>query len=389
MFCGDARGGAEDATEAPPAEERVGWRVEEARVRFVYYDQQGFGYQSQAGPGPAGSEALRVYEPMFYVRARQNEKVEHTLTVPIDVITSASTDAVDVTTSASRHNEAGTIQLDTRVDTTTDDELKFTYGGHGEEWFASVFGGVGYTRELAQDNATVSVRVDGSFDWFKPYGHRPGGVAPPGNRFDHRGNVGGSLEVSQILNPTTWVKAGYGAAWQKGDLFTPWNSVPTLCNPDVTFCLTRVRERFPRTRLRQSISGLLAHYAPRTRTTMRVSYRFYFDDYDVRAHTLLGEIYQSLGERILLNAHYRVHHQTAVFFWTNNLRLDQLNPVDPRTADSDLAQFWAHEWGVKLQFHLAPPGRTRQHELDVYFKRYTRTNNLTVNVGSVGYGYNY
>ena len=52
---------------------------------------------------------------MFYLRVRQNSKVEHTVTLPIDVITSASTDAIDATTSASRHNEAGTLQVETRT----------------------------------------------------------------------------------------------------------------------------------------------------------------------------------------------------------------------------------------------------------------------------------
>jgi hypothetical protein len=88
------------------------------------------------------------------------------------------------------------------------------------------------------------------------------------------------------------------------------------------------------------------------------------------------------------NAHYRAHHQTAVYFWTNNLGL----PLDlsaPRTADSDLAQFWAHEFGVKVLFHLTPPGRTHQHDMDVYYNRYTRTNDLTVDVISIGYGYNF
>ena len=382
LFCGDAHGGAEDAPEE-------GWRVEEAHVRFNYFDQRGFGYQSQAGPGPAGSERLRVYEPMFYVRARQNSKVTHTVILPIDVITSASTDAIDATTSASRHNEAGTLQIDTRVKATDDDTISFVYGGHVEEWFRSVFGGFGYTRDLAQDNATISARIDGSFDWFKPYGPWPGGVFPPGNRFDFRGGLSGNVEVSQILSPTTWVKAGYGITWRKGDLLTPWNSVPFLCDPDVTVCLGRVQEKFPRTRLRQTVSGLLAHYVPRTKSTVRASYRFYADDYDVRAHTLLAEIYQSVTERAVLSAHYRAYHQTAVYFWTTNLGLLELDPNAPRTSDSDLARFWAHEWGAKVLIQLTPPGRTDQHHADVYFNRYTRSNNLSVNVGSIGYGYNF
>ncbi len=48
-FCGVARNGAEE-------EETEGWTIEEAHIRFNYFDQKGFGYQSQAGPCPAGSE---------------------------------------------------------------------------------------------------------------------------------------------------------------------------------------------------------------------------------------------------------------------------------------------------------------------------------------------
>ncbi len=382
LFCGDAQSGADDS----PSKD---WRVEEARFRFNYFDQKGFGYQSQAGPGPAGSERLYVYEPMFYVRVRQNSKVQHTVTLPIDVITSASTDAIDARTSASRYNEAGTIQINTHVQATDDDTLKFIYGGHGEEWFASVFGGVGYTRDLAQDNATISAGIDGSFDFFKPYGPRPGGVSPPGNTHDFRGALNGNVEVSQILSPTTLVKAGYGITWQKGALLTPWNSVPFLCDPDVTQCLSRIQERFPRTRLRQTVSGLLAQHIPKTHSTVRLSYRFYADDYDVRAHTILGEFYQYLTERAYVSVHYRAHHQTAVYFWTTNVGLPALVANRPRTSDSDLARFWAHEWGAKLLLHITPPGRINQHSIDAYFNRYTRSNNLRVNVMSIGYDYDF
>lgn len=158
LFCGDAHSGADEPSREP-------WKIQEARVRFNYFNQEGSGYQSQAGPGPAGSEALAVYEPMFYLRVQQNPKVEHTVMIPIDVVTSASTDAIDATTSASLHNEAGTLQFNTRIDATEDDTVNVVYRGHGEEWYASIFGGAGYTRDLAQDNATITARIDGSFDF--------------------------------------------------------------------------------------------------------------------------------------------------------------------------------------------------------------------------------
>ncbi|MDH3727169.1 MAG: hypothetical protein OER77_06535, partial [Myxococcales bacterium] len=129
-MCGSAPGHADND-----------WKVEELLSRFSYFNQAGFGYQSQAGPGPKGSEELHVWNPALYLRARQNEKVEHTMVVPVDIITSASTDAIDVMTSASRTNETITFDITTRVEETADDTLSFRYGFHLEEWFRSVFAG--------------------------------------------------------------------------------------------------------------------------------------------------------------------------------------------------------------------------------------------------------
>lgn len=108
-------------------------------------------------------------------------------------------------------------------------------------------------------------------------------------------------------------------------------------------CLSEMTMRPVGTRFRHTVSGLPAHYFPKMKSTLRTSYRFYADNFDVRAHTLLG----------------------------------------------DLARFWSHEWGAKVLFHLTEPGRAHQHHLDVYYNRYTRTNNLSVNVVSMGYGYNF
>ena len=138
-------------------------------------------------------------------------------------------------------------------------------------------------------------------------------------------------------------------------------------------CRHACKRLFPRTRLRQNVSGFHAHYVPGTKTTARLSYRVYFDDYDVRAHTVLAEVYQALGDRVLFGALYRLLRQNAVNFWTTSLTVAELEVGGPRTADSDLAEFWAHKWGAKLLFHVTPPGCGRQHDIDLFFNRYTRT----------------
>jgi hypothetical protein len=367
------------------ADEREGgWRFEEVASRFTYFNQSGSGYQSQAGPGVAGSEALGVWSPSVVLRARQNEQVQHTLFAPVDIITSASTDAIDVVTSASRTNETLTLDFNTQYKATPDDLATFRYGVHLEEWYRSVFGGLAYVHELAQDNATLGLSANGYVDVFRPYGPF-GGLEPPGDKRGVRGALNVNAEVSQILSPTTLVKGSYGLTWQAGELLTPWNSVPVGCDPQVTACLTRVQERFPRSRLRHALYGLLAQHVPITQSTLRLSYRFYADDFDVRAHTLQMELYQYATARAYIRLNYRAHRQNAVYFWTRSLPLFPFDPNAPRTADSDLAEFWAHELGGKLFIYINPPGSYPQHHVDVSINHYWRTNGLWVDIVSVGY----
>src|SRR5262249_49944142 len=56
------------------------FRIDSIALRTTYYDQNGRGFQSQAGPpaGP-GSEALTVWQPQLEVVAHQGERTTHRL----------------------------------------------------------------------------------------------------------------------------------------------------------------------------------------------------------------------------------------------------------------------------------------------------------------------
>jgi len=361
------------------------WRVEQLLMRFSYFNQHGFGYQSQAGPGPRGSELLNVWNPSVMLVARQNERVQHSVTMPVDIITSASTDSIDAVTSASRSNETVSLDINTALAASKEDLVTFRYGAHLEEWYRSVFGGLAYVRDLAQNNATFGVSVNGYFDVFIPYGPT-GDFTPPGNERDSRSALNANAEVTQILSRTTLVKASYGFTWQAGALLTPWNSVPVGCDPDVTECEGRVQERFPNERLRHAFYGLLAQHVPVTHSTIRFGYRYYFDDYDVHAHTMTTELYQYVTPRAYLRASYRLHNQNAVYFWTRSLAVLDPESDTPRTSDSDLAAFWSHELGGKLVVYMDPTAGLASNQLEFSFSHYWRTNDLWVDVFTFGYG---
>ena len=66
-------------------------RLESVTMRLSAFDQNGTGYQSQAGPVlGTGSERLTVFEPQLEVVATQGDRLRHRLWVPFDVLTQAS-----------------------------------------------------------------------------------------------------------------------------------------------------------------------------------------------------------------------------------------------------------------------------------------------------------
>ena len=96
------------------------------------------------------------------------------------------------------------------------------------------------------------------------------------------------------------------------------------------------------------------------------------------------EFYQYATPRAYIRANYRAHHQNAVYFWTSSINPGDFDPDAPRTADSDLAEFWAHEVGGKLMIYVDPTASI--HRVDVGFSRYWRTNDLIVDIFTIGYG---
>jgi hypothetical protein len=112
-------------SQARPRDPLADLRVEQMAFRFSIFQQEGRGLQSQAEidrtPGAAiqrGSEHAWIFQPMLSAIIRQDRNTTHSLTLPVDIVTAASPDALnpDVQTNASRENEAAGLDLVTTVD---------------------------------------------------------------------------------------------------------------------------------------------------------------------------------------------------------------------------------------------------------------------------------
>jgi len=351
-----------------------GLHVDSARLRFTHFDQEGRGYQSKAdrhGAYLPGSERLRVEQPELEVTALQG-KLSHRLFVPVDIVTAASSDALDVTTSASRMNEAATFDLtsDYRPSPELDGMVHVAF--HVEEPYRSWQVGGGLSRALADDNAVFSVSVHQLLDELDRFDIR-------GNRFGrvYRSTSNANLGLSQLLSPTTVASLQYGGTFQHGELSNTWNAVPLQLG-------TLGREYLPRTRGRHALRARVAQALPWD-AALHVSYRFYADSWHVVAHSLEYALYQRLSRVFYLRADYRVHSQNAPAFWMLHANLSD----NPRTADSDLASLTAQTVGGAAALDLPLRGGVRELHIDLGYERYFRSNDLRVNIYTCAVGFRF
>lgn len=359
------------------------YEIDSVRVRFTHYDQRGVGYQSAAGPvGAPGSEQLTVEQPQAEIVARLGERVTERLWVPLDVVTAASPDhsrfgrpiadePPDAVTTASRRNVAGSFDMLTsyRIDGAT--EVGFRAAFHMEEPFESWAFGLVFTRSFAEDNTVVGASANQVVDWFDQFeinGKRAGRV--------NRSTSNLNLTVTQIVSSTTVAAVSYGGTLQTGMLGNTWSSV--LLDDG-----TRGDERMPRQRWRHAFALRLAQWLP-WNGALKASYRFYVDDWSVLAHTAEATLVQRLAGGLHLRATYRAHHQSAVSFFTKFAR-----PGVPgyRTGDSDLARFVAQTVGGAISWDLQWRARGIDDvHVDLGYERYFRSNDLTVNIATCGFG---
>jgi hypothetical protein len=375
-------GTADAAILGPPAGT---FHVDAMTTRITSFDQFGHGYQAQGGPTPvsSGSERATIFEPTVAIDASQGDRVRHRVVVPIDVVTNASADAIDVVTSASRHVEAGSIDWATTYRVDPESDATLVSGLHLENPFRSWHAGLGGSRAFADGDTVVSAGVLEVFDWFDRFNIH-------GGRFGRtdRSSTTASVGVTQILTASTIVNVNYGITLQRGQLGNTWNSVPLT-----TF--DRGPELLPGERLRHALVGRVAQYLP-WNGALHLYYRFYADDWGLVAHSAEVELLQRLAPGIVVGGFYRFHRQSGVDFFTVLASPDSVL----RTADSDLAPFDSQTIGGKVAvdvpvvpfsapFSALAFGGVRALHVEVGYDHYARTNDLRAEVFTCAVGYRF
>jgi len=211
-----------------------------------------------------------------------------------------------------------------------------------ESDYQSVTGVLRGELDLASRNTTLGLAVGGGHDTLSNAGAQ-GGISQP---------IEGSLDtalasasISQVLSRTMIAGAGYDLIYLDGFLANPYRTVAAGGVLEM--------ERLPATRLRHALSASVRAVLPATSTTGVASYRLYFDDWGMVAHSPEVRVIQEWKNGLAVHLRGRYHRQSRADFY--RAVYDSSDPAlfPYLTDDVKLSHFDAYTAGVKVEAPLA------------------------------------
>jgi hypothetical protein len=206
------------------------------------------------------------------------------------------------------------------------------YMSFEEDWRAHQ-AGLNYERQLAQSNTTLGLM--GSFGWDEI---TPLDEAGEARSEDQRHSLSVVGSWAQTIDVRTQTRLSLEVGGVNGFQGNPYRSVRT----DSSI----VPETHPRERLRSALASEILRFFD-SRSSLRLGYRLYRDDWEVLSHTGSVEFKQVMGEMLVLRYRYRYYTQSGAYFYRD--QYDDENGVDGYlTSDYKLAPLSSNLFGVKL-----------------------------------------
>lgn len=275
---------------------------------------------------------MKITEPVLWGRAQFLESWEVQASAAIDIISGASpqlvTNAggrpVQTLTGASvvDHRRTGDAKVTKRFG---DFSLAVSGAYSKEEDYRSRAFGVEGRADLNQRNTTLIAGYGDSRD-------RVGSSDDP--RLDQPRNTKEYLVgVTQVLSPTSLVSSTLAWSRGKGWYNDPYKLTFTFFPSGSPLLLPDVRPDH-----RNSLAWLtrLRHHVPSLGGTLQADYRYFRDDWGIRAHTLEVAWQQALSERWAVRPAIRYYTQDAADFYSPLLTRP---PAAIHSSDQRLASF--------------------------------------------------
>lgn len=340
---------------------------QEVDFLFNYYEQDG---NHSPVTGGIGTEKLDCMAPLTSINVPFDTVNVLSVNVGIDYYTSASCDRIDrfVTSassefisSASSHDMRTHFDADyTRKNWNNPSEYGMMVGFSNEFDVNSFSAGLHYTIASKDENRQLGLKANAFYDVWKliyPGEIRDGDTYRYGNEeedydLDSRITSTFSATWSQVLTRNLQILITGDFVIQKGLLNTPFHRVyfndGFLPFYGDTSYFPMLPEKLPRSRFKIPI-GVRLNYYLTDWLTMRLYYRYYFDDFGIQANTVSVELPVKVASWLSVYPMYRYYEQTAAKYFApfgEHLYTATGTPVDEfYTSDYDLAKLTNQKYG--------------------------------------------
>lgn len=353
----------------------------DVRVLFSYYTQDN---DHSAVTGGIGTEDLQVYSTSVTVDQRRDSVRSFHAMAGVDLISSASTDNIDFEMSSAS-------KTDFRAYLKAGVERKLggsglTAGISGSFSFESDYLSLGPGFFLSRVNGTQerewTLAAQVYFDdlrWFDEFRY-DGLIYPVELRYKdwfdihRRTSYNLSYSLYQVINRRMSLGIFPGVAYQTGLLSTPFHRVYFTDD-------SRRVENLPRRRLRVPIGVQLSTFAG-SRWILRLYYRFYWDNFGIRANTLSLESPVKVSRVVTFVPFIRVYRQSAADYFKPYGQHDANQEF--YSSDYDLSQLESYKSGLGLRYApFSKRGNMTFREMELRYAFYKRSDGLTANMVSL------
>jgi len=175
------------------------------------------------------------------------------------------------------------------------------------------------------------------------------GVSGPVKDTRDKNSLDALIGVTQVLNRRTLMQLNYSVGMSNGYLTDPYK-ILSLVNGVTGETTGYVTENRPDSRLRQSIFWKTVLHLPND--TVHLSYRYYWDDWNIRSNTVDLHYRLNLGSsRFYLEPQARYYSQTAAAFHRFSLVDGAILPKYA-SADYRLGEMTSVSYGLKMAVPL-------------------------------------
>lgn len=230
-----------------------------------------------------------------------------------------------------------------------------------------------YARDVRGDQLNLSVGTSFGWDDIEPLADQRGDAAA-----DRKNTLHVNAVATRILTPVSVVRVGVEVNHVTGLQHNPYRLVYAGG--------TSVAERHPDSRLRRDAFVKFHQYLA-NRSSLKLDYRLYDDDWGVLSHEVAGGLSQYVTRGLYAQYEYRWYTQSAADFWRPEYATTG-GVGGYLTGDYRMSPMSSHLFGFSLEADLgvlAPESpRLRRFAVSLDYERYFNSNNYSADILETG-----